>query len=116
MPAQAVRQSADQVRMQLGLPAEPVPAGDATTGSGDDPTSAAGRASTATAGSESPSARSGRHYLVCQALRAEPSAILKKLPATHESLGFTRDLPAYIRAASPYVVDGGRGSSRTREA
>ena len=46
-------------------------------------------------------------YLVCEALAELTLAILQKDRQRDESLGFrTRDLPAYIRAALPYVVDG----------
>jgi hypothetical protein len=48
----------------------------------------------------------GVDYLVCEALAELTLAILQKDRQRDESLGFTRDLPAYIRAALPYVVDG----------
>jgi len=45
-------------------------------------------------------------YLVCEALAELTLAILQKDRQRDEGLGFTRDLPAYIRAALPFVVDG----------
>ena len=58
----------------------------------------------------------GVDYLVCEALAELTLAILQKDRQRDESLGFTRDLPAYVRAALPYVVDGRTDSSPTREA
>ena len=49
---------------------------------------------------------SGVDYLVCEALAELTLAILQKDRQRDEGLGFTRDLPAYIRAALPFVVDG----------
>ena len=48
----------------------------------------------------------GVDYLVCEALAELTLAILQKDRQRDESLGFTRDLPAYIRAALPFIVDG----------
>jgi hypothetical protein len=45
-------------------------------------------------------------YLVCEALAELTLAILQKDRQRDERLGFTRDLPAYIRSALPFVVDG----------
>lgn len=48
----------------------------------------------------------GVDYLVCEALAELTLAILQKDRQKDESLGFTRDLPVYLRAALPHVVDG----------
>jgi hypothetical protein len=48
----------------------------------------------------------GVDYLVCEALAELTLAILQKDRQRDESLGFTRDLPGYVRAALPFLVDG----------
>ena len=48
----------------------------------------------------------GVDYLICEALAELTLAILQKDRQKDESLGFTRDLPVYLRAALPHVVDG----------
>jgi hypothetical protein len=48
----------------------------------------------------------GVDYLVCEALAELTLAILQKDRQRDERLGYTRDLPAYIRSALPFVVDG----------
>ena len=48
----------------------------------------------------------GVDYLVCEALAELTLAILQKDRQRDESLGYTRDLPLYVAAALPYVVDG----------
>jgi hypothetical protein len=48
----------------------------------------------------------GLDYLVCEALAELTLAILQKDRQRDESLGYTRDLPLYVAAALPYVVDG----------
>jgi hypothetical protein len=45
-------------------------------------------------------------YLVCEALAELTLAILQKDRQRDESLGYTRDLPGYVRAALPHIVDG----------
>jgi hypothetical protein len=48
----------------------------------------------------------GVDYLVCEALAELTLAILQKDRQRDERLGYTRDLPQYIRAALPFVADG----------
>lgn len=48
----------------------------------------------------------GVDYLVCEALAELTLAILAKDRQRDESLGYTRDLPAYVAAALPHLVDG----------
>jgi hypothetical protein len=48
----------------------------------------------------------GVDYLVCEALAELTHAILQKDRQRDESLGFTRDLPLYLQAALPFVLDG----------
>jgi hypothetical protein len=48
----------------------------------------------------------GVDYLVCEALAELTLAILQKDRQRDERLGYTRDLPAYVRSALPFLVDG----------
>jgi hypothetical protein len=48
----------------------------------------------------------GVDYLVCEALAELTLAILQKDRQRDEALGYTRDLPAYVSAALPDVLDG----------
>jgi Acyclic terpene utilisation family protein AtuA len=47
----------------------------------------------------------GVDYLVCEALAELTLAILQKDRQRDESLGYTRDLPRYVGAAVPYLLD-----------
>jgi hypothetical protein len=47
----------------------------------------------------------GVEYLVCEALAELTLAILQKDRQRDESLGYTRDLPRYVGAAVPYLLD-----------
>jgi hypothetical protein len=48
----------------------------------------------------------GVDYLVCEALAELTLAILQKDRQKDESLGFTRDLPLYLKAVLPHVLEG----------
>jgi hypothetical protein len=48
----------------------------------------------------------GVDYLVCEALAELTLAILQKDRQRDESLGWTRDLPAYVAQALPWLADG----------
>ncbi|MCB1017620.1 MAG: DUF1446 domain-containing protein [Acidimicrobiales bacterium] len=48
----------------------------------------------------------GVDYLVCEALAELTLAILAKDRLRDEALGYTRDLPRYVAAAAPYLLDG----------
>jgi len=48
----------------------------------------------------------GVDYLVCEALAELTLAILQKDRQRDESLGYTRDLPLYVAAALPHILDG----------
>lgn len=53
-----------------------------------------------------PLLEAGVDYLVCEALAELTLAILTKDRQRDESLGYTRDLPLYVAAALPHLVEG----------
>jgi hypothetical protein len=53
-----------------------------------------------------PLLEAGVDYLVCEALAELTLAILQKDRQRDESLGYTRDLPLYVAAALPHLLDG----------
>ena len=53
-----------------------------------------------------PLLEAGVDYLVCEALAELTLAILAKDRQRDESLGYTRDLPRYVAAALPAIVEG----------
>lgn len=57
-------------------------------------------------GGVAPLLEAGVDYLVCEALAELTLAILTKDRQRDESLGYTRDLPLYVAAALPALVDG----------
>jgi len=57
-------------------------------------------------GGVAPLLDAGVDYLVCEALAELTLAILAKDRQRDESLGYTRDLPLYVAAALPAIVDG----------
>ena len=48
----------------------------------------------------------GVDYLICEALAELTLAVLQKDRQRDESLGYTRDLPNYVRTALPFIIDG----------
>lgn len=53
-----------------------------------------------------PLLEAGVDYLVCEALAELTLAILQKDRQRDESLGYTRDLPLYVAAALPHLLEG----------